>query len=361
MLIGARPFRAAGDVAIQHQGRGLPATAVGASDSRRILARMRRAAQPAGAAARDPPPHQHEYAFLVGPLLDRRTLAAGRGRGAAMRRGHARGAAGVRLDLAGRLCGRPGPPLGVPVSAGMRGSMLAEAADGRSGRPAGRRTGARAACWRAARQRPTSCSAKSQHCASGGSRSCWLRSASSMRRSRRAMQPERIDHAVRGLLEEQPASSAGPRRDLADVGGRHPGRARHRRRCRGSRTRPGRADGADRPAVPVRDAAARWWRCTRRGRPQRRRAPGAAAIARPTPMELPVYTVLVPLLREANVLPDLVRRCARSTIRRQARGLPGARGGRHGDAGGAAGARRCPAISARWSCPTRRRAPSPRP
>ena len=69
---------------------------------------------------------------------------------------------------------------------------------------------------------------------------------------------------------------------------------------------------------------------------------------------LPVYTVLVPLVREANVLPDLVAIAARPRLsRRQARDLSGAGGCRRRDAGGRAGRWRCRATSASLVVPDR--------
>ena len=102
-----------------------------------------------------------------------------------------------------------------------------------------------------------------------------------------------------------------------------------------------RADGADRPAVPVRDRC-----CALVALHQALagpRASGAPASGRHPRRDpdwlLPVYTVLVPLLREANVLPGLVRSLrALDYPAGQARDLPGAGGRRHRDPGGGAGA-----------------------
>ena len=100
---------------------------------------------------------------------------------------------------------------------------LAEATSGRSGaRPAGM------AGWapvpRAVappRPRPTSCSATSRHCASGASSRPGAAALDRCGAARRAMQAERIDRAVRGLLRDQPASSA-TRPRPGRCGGRQP-------------------------------------------------------------------------------------------------------------------------------------------
>ena len=131
------------------------------------------------------------------------------------------------------------------------------------------------------------------------------------------LQPERIDRAVRGLFEDRPASSArAPAATSQMLAAAVPVGLVDRRLCRGPRCNLRRADGADRHPIPVRHAAAAGGAAPGDGRRPASGAPAEWPQAPACPdWLLPVYTVLVPLVREANVLPGpRPHRCAPSTI-----------------------------------------------
>ena len=131
-------------------------------------------------------------------------------------RGAAGGRAGSRSSTmrppwrAGSAClSSPGTPSS--TSAVQRTGAPAEA-----GLPA-RSTGGRAACWPRRRPRPRHCSATWRRCAAQGIDVALAPQLLIDAALEVQTRPERLDRAVRGLLREQPASSAGSAGcDLAD-------------------------------------------------------------------------------------------------------------------------------------------------
>ena len=345
MLIRVRPFRARAAWPCSDRGAGIcrPRRASRADSRRHTSAdaaaphsRLGRAVQPAPAC------RARVRASWSAALLDRATLERAEAEALALRRGHARGAAGVGLGLA-----RPTtrPPW--------------RCAAGRAARRLGRR-----ARRRMRRARASAARARAAGAASAGGR-CRVLAATERRARRiaRARAPALRGQGIEVALAPQRRDRRGARGAAACGDRARSGRARPAARAAGelgrrAAPRPGRSmaggrcwsgspsaalscvpdatfaalTGADRPAVPVRDAAASRWPCGRRwpGPARSARAGTAAAAALSRTALLPVYTVLVPLFREANVLPGLIRSLrALDYPRGQARGHPGARGRRH--------------------------------
>ena len=332
----------------------------------RILARMPRAAQPAARRARlHAPPAPHEYAFLVGPLIDAATLR--RAEAEALDCGVATHevllAAGwvSQDDYAAALARK----LGVPVVAWDAELDPADAAHGRAaeiGLPAWRHG---RACRVLAATAATPDGLLGHVCRAAGARHRRRPRTPALHRCGAGGAPSAgADRSGRPRPPRGPAGELRPdaRRDLADAGGRRPGRAHHRRLRRGPRCNLRRADGADRHPIPVRHAAAAGGSAPGGGRPAAPRAPGVAAIpGLPRLAAAGLHRAGAARARGQRAAgPRAIAARARLS-RRQARDLSGA--------GGCTTPRRrrpcwrwsCPATSAPWWCRTERRTPSPRP
>ena len=275
-------------MAMQRQGRGV-ADRSGAARQfpASILARMRHAGQPAartqprlGRARICLPPRQRSSISppWSGPRR-RRGAAASPSTRCCWRRGWV-----SQPDYAAALADR----LGVPSSPGMPRSSSPMRRTGRQPRSGCRRgsTAGRATCWPRP-QAPPDALLQQVAALRGQRRRRGLATAAPHRCGARGAAGSRSGsiRPCAACSRQQPASSA--RRSHLDLAGdrrRVSGRAPHRRLLRAAGRDPRRADHVDRPAVPVRDAAA-----ARRsapgdgGAPQRRceRAASGSAPARP--------------------------------------------------------------------------------
>jgi hypothetical protein len=308
-------FSRAGEVAMGDQGRGFTGNgrwreAIPA----RILARMPRAAQQAGAPQLRPrlhaPPAPHEYAFLVGPLIDWATLL--RAEAEALDCGVATHevllAAGwvAQDDYATALARK----LGVPVASWDVELDPSEAVHG----PA-TEIGLRA--WRhGCPCRVLAATAATPHVLLGHVAALRAHGIEVVLAPRRfidaaleaRLQPERIDRAVHGLLEHQPASSA---RAPAATSQMLAAAVSVGFIIGGFAVVPDATYAALTALIALPFVCVTLLRLVALhqavvGRQNRVRLEWPPSPAYPDWL-LPVYTVLVPLIREANVLPDLVR------------------------------------------------------
>ena len=270
---------------------------------------MRRAAQPAGARSQSrlQPAETHEYAFLIGTLIDAATLL--RAEAEALHCGVAAHevllAAGQvsQYDYAAALARQLGVPV-VSWDAELDTAAGGAWAAGGDGLRAWRE-GGRAACWPP--RRPCPMFARSCGCARERGVDVVLAShVRSTRRLEARLQPERIDRAVHGLLEDRPESSArAPAADWQALAAAVPA----------GLVIGGFAVVPDATSPLVTALIAMPFLCVTLLRlvalhqamagSQRRMRLEWPQAALPDSL-LPVYTVLVPLMREANVLPDLV-------------------------------------------------------
>ena len=280
----------------------------------RILARMPRAAQPAGAPRLQPrhypPPAPHEYAFLVGPLIDAATL----------RRAEAEaldcGVAAHEVLLAAGWVSQDGyaaalaRKLGLEVIAWDVELDTADAAH----RPA-------AEIGLPARRRGRACRVLS---ATAATPDALLGQVAALRAFgievvltpqrfidaalEARYQRERIDRAVRGLLEDQPASSA---RAPAATSQMMAAAVPVGLIIGGFAVVPDATYAALTALIAIPFLCVTLLRMVALRQalagPQRRVRLGWPPSPAHPDWLLPVYTVLVPLVREANVLPDLVR------------------------------------------------------
>ena len=371
MLIRVRPFARGRAWPCSVRGGELPAAARPRADSRRDTSAD--AAAPHSRLAR-PSPHpcpSTNTRSWSAALIDRATLERAEAEAVALRRGHPRGAAG---DGAGSRSSTMRPPwrtaLGVPVVA-----LGCPARSCRCGALAGDRDRAAGAARRAA----VPCARRDAGAARDPARGTWQRLRgqgidvvlASQLLIDAALEahagPERIDRAVRGLLRQQPASSAGARGlDLA--GDRRPP-ARSGLLIGGFAVQP------DATLAALTALIALPFLCVTALR-RRRLAAGAgaardarsareASVLRASPTgSLPVYyRAGAAASARPTCCPGLVQSLrALDYPAGQARDLPGARGGRHRDPGGGAATLALPGNFRTLIVPDgRRRRPSPRP
>jgi cellulose synthase/poly-beta-1,6-N-acetylglucosamine synthase-like glycosyltransferase len=274
----------------------------------RILARMRRAAQQAGPPRLRPrlrtPSALHEYAFLVGPLIDAATLrqAAAEAVNCGVATHEVLLAAGlVSQDRYAEALARK---LGVPVAWDLR--LDASAA------VPGRATSLGLPAWRHGRPcRVLSAAGAPPDALFGHVGALRERGIEVVLASQRCIdaavevrqQSERIDRAVRGLLEARPASAAISQTLAATIpAGLLIG---------GFAVAPGETYAVLTALVAVPFLFVTLLRVVAlhqalAGSQRRVRLEWPQSAAYPDWL-LPFYTVLVPLVREANVLPELVR------------------------------------------------------